>query len=250
MRPTLRFSISAQKDTETFFRFARDAEYDGGRTFRVAVLRLFPAVRQYRLQQEAWTFNRTGIVRLVGTVYRSQSEVMRKNMQLYQKNWEKIADRFFHLCDQLFPSDRWPRGRYIAYPTIWGMYPRFLEDKTFHVPYRNRNKRVVNVIIAHEMLHFFFYRYFFRTHPSLRSDRHDFFVWHVSEIFNVIAQNSPAWLKVFQEETLCYPEHQQIVARLRTRYDGHRPWTADKLIDDIVKLVQTSPKLQKDSARP
>ncbi len=247
MRPTLRFLISARKDTETFFRFAHDARYDGGRTFRAAVLRMFPAVQRYRLQKVAWTFDRSAIVELVSIEYCKQSAVMQKNVRLYRKNWEKIEDQFFDACEALFSRVRWPHGRYVAYPTIWGMYPRFLEDKTFHVPYRNRSKRAVNVIIAHEMLHFLFYHYFFRTHPKLRSDRHEFFVWHVSEIFNAVVQNSPAWLEVFHEKTPSYPEHRQIVASLQARYGGHQPWTVDELVRDIMKHVRASSRLQKDS---
>lgn len=142
------------------------------------------------------------------------------------------------MTDEIFHDFPWPAGKYIAYATIWGMFPRFLDDKTFQVPMKYRSGRYIPVTIAHEMLHFRFYAYIQRNYPRYRDPEHNFFLWHVSEIFNILIINSPTWLAVFKKKNIPYPEHRKILAMLRKKY-GHQPsFDVDNLIKDIHPLVK------------
>lgn len=239
MRPKLKFKINYKKDIETFFSFNRSADYDNGRTLRWAFFRMYPFLERYR-KGNSLRISQEKITKFIKLVYQKKMEVMSKNMSLYQKNWREKEKDFYKLTAQLFNDKFWPKEKYIAYSTIWGMYPRFLEDKTFQVPYKYKNRKYINVIIAHEMLHFIFYNYFSKEYPKYRFDKYNLFVWHISEIFNIIVQNSPKWLKVFKEKSKDYPEHRKIINKLKNKYHNkkEKEWVVDDLISDIIESIR------------
>lgn len=120
------------------------------------------------------------------------------------------------------------------------MYPRFLDDKTFCVPYFHKREKYINVIIAHEMLHFIFYDYFYKRYPEYNESKYNFFVWHVSEIFNSLIQNSKEWLDVFCEEIITHPEHNKIIKKIRDLKINEINVLIDKIIEEVnnLKLIQ------------
>lgn len=237
--PKLSFDRDAKKDVSAFFAFVGDAEYDGGRNLEWAVFSQFPHLKKM-FDGSIFTGTKSDISKFVEDQYSKYGTAIEKNMDVYRRQWLEKESVFYSLTDDLFLSFSWPKGKYVAYPTIWGMYPRFLEDKTFQVPFKTRRKRYVNVIVAHEMLHFIFYEYFFRLYPQYASDEHDFLAWHVSEIFNTVVQNSPKWLKAFGLETMGYPEHEAIVERLSGQYGKSDSIETDALIADILSAVKNS----------
>ncbi len=119
------------------------------------------------------------------------------------------------MTDEIFSGYKWPKGKYIAYPTIWGMYPRFLDKKTFQFPYQNNKPNYIKVIIAHEMLHFIFYDYVYKKFPKLKRCEYNYDLWNVSEAFNVIIQNSHKWVKLFNQRTVSYPEHKDLIIKFK-----------------------------------
>lgn len=156
----------------------------------------------------------------------------------HQKYWEKIASNYFLMVDELFGGRHWPRGKYIAYGTIWGMYPRNLKDKTFQIPYWHRTPKYIPVVIAHELLHFMFYDYFYSHYPKYRRPKQNFFVWHISEIFNIIVQNSPAWINRFKLKSLGYPEHKKMIRHLARALYRRGKWNLNALLDKIIEEVR------------
>ncbi|MFH1585109.1 MAG: hypothetical protein ABIB12_03225 [Patescibacteria group bacterium] len=236
MHPKVRFYVSCKKDVEAFFCFLRDTRYDKGRAFREAVLLKHPSLRQY-VSLERHSANKTAIEGYVRNFYARNRFSINSNLGVYKKNWFEIQDQFYALADEIFPSRYWPKGKYIAYPTMWGLYPRYLEDKTFQVPFAHPRTKYVNVVIAHEMLHFIFYQYFFAKWPKYKENEYSFFVWNVSEIFNTVVQNSPRWFKVFELPSLGYPEHEKIVKILQEKYCGTSNLDVIMLIQEIIAAV-------------
>jgi hypothetical protein len=230
--PKVTFIFDTKRDVSTFFCFAEDAHYDGGQSLEWAVFQKYPFFRKM-FDGSTFTGTRDYVEDFVRKQYQKDGGAIRKNLFLYEQNWCVTESIFYALTDELFPSLPWPEGKYAAYPTIWGMFPRFLDSKTFQVPSRWRNKKYVNVIVAHEMLHFIFYEYFWRRYPQFADDEHDMLGWHVSEIFNTVVQNSPAWLKVFGLESIGYPEHEAIVKRLSREYHFGKTKT-DFLVERIL----------------
>jgi len=235
--PKLKFQISVKRDIDTFWVFANEADFDDGMGLEWAVFGHHPFFKRYKKGDTLKVEDKI-VKNYVEKLYKREKKEIEKNLIVFEKKWQNIENKYYGLVDEFFNSEYWPKGRYICYPTIWGMYPRFLEDKTFQVPFKHRNKRFVNVVIAHEMLHFVFYEYLFKKSSRYRADKHTFFVWHVSEIFNSVVQNSPEWMKLFKCNTMDYPEHEKIIKKLQKKYYKTCDWQVDSFIDNIFQEIR------------
>lgn len=227
MYPKIKFKIDFKKDILIFFNFLRDSKYDEGRNFQWAVLKHYPYFKKFNKN-----INKKIVEDFVFKYYSKNKKFIERNLTIYEKNWKKIEKEFFVLIENIFPKLKWPKGKYIAYSTIWSMYPRFLDDKTFQIPAISKKKKIVNFIIAHEMLHFIFYEYFFNKYKKYKNHKYDFFVWHVSEIFNVIIINRPDWQKILKNKDNGYPEHKKIIKKLSKNY-----YNLQDLVDNIIEEV-------------
>ena len=236
MYPKLKFKINYKRDIETFFAFNNEANFDSGRNLKWAILKKYPQFKKYK-QGNTLNINEDIVKKFVESIYLKNYCLIKKNLSIYQKNWVNIKRNFYLLVDELFYQRSWPKGKYIALPTIWGMYPKFLEDKVFQIPYKHKNKKYVSIIIAHEMLHFIFYDYFDKKYSKYKSNKYIFFVWNISEIFNNVIQNSPGWLKIFRIKSIPYPEHKKIIKKLQKIYYKKENIIVDDLIKNIIKAL-------------
>lgn len=232
--PRLKFRVDYKKDINTFYAFVREAGFSDGRNLEWAIFKKYPQFKKYKKDGKL-KVPKKEVSAFVKNIYLQNKKIIEKNINLYKRNWSKIEKNYFKLIGQLFNGYKWPKGRYIAYPTIWGMYPRFLEDKTFQVPYRHKKEKYINVIIAHELLHFIFYNYFYKNYPKFKSDKYNFFVWNVSEIFNAIIQNSPHWVKLFGLKSMIYPEHKQVLKKLKNSMSSNK--LSDIKANDLIKKI-------------
>ena len=82
------------------------------------------------------------------------------------------------------------------------------------------------------MLHFIFYEYLLNKYKKYQSHKYDFFVWHVSEIFNVIIMNRLSWQKILKNKDEGYPEHRKIIKKL-----SKKEYDLDELIVNIMLEV-------------
>lgn len=229
---TIKFKISQKKEISSFFNFLSERQYDKGRNFNWAVLKYHPFFTSILVDNDS-KISKKKVSDYVADYYNKHDKEIKNNLINFSKSWREIEDSFLELTAELFSKQLWPSGKYIAYLTIWRMYPRFLEDKTFQIPYYSEKKDTINLIIAHELLHFIFYDYFLGKYPKYRSHKYDFFVWHVSEIFNSIILKRPEWRSLLKHDNLDYPEHQEVVSIL----EGHNFDTLG-LIDQIVIEVK------------
>ncbi len=237
--PHVTFRKSAKRDFETLCAFVRDAEYDNGRNLDWAVFKKYPRLKKHFYKDKYYKIKDEKALRdFVYGTYRTKREAMNSALMKHKKRWGKIAPQYFSLVDGLFNGRKWPSGKYIAFGTIWGMYPRFLKDKTFQIPFWHRTPRYVSVVTAHELLHFMFYDYFYSRYPKYRRPKNDSFAWYVSEIFNTVVQNSPVWLSYFKLKSLGYPEHKKIVKRVSDTWHRRSKWDLKVLIGKIIKEVR------------
>ncbi|MDI6780384.1 MAG: hypothetical protein QME25_09425 [Bacteroidota bacterium] len=239
--PRVKFKIDFRKDLKTLRAFVNDAKYDRGRSLKWGIFRRHPYLRSLLQNQKRIPIKE--VKKYIIRIYSKHDNTIKHNLVRYRKEWSVKESKFFELTNDIFNGYRWPKGKYIAYLTIWSMYPRFLEDKTFQIPIKHQKKGYINVIIAHEMLHFIFYEYFYKLYPRYRQSRYNHFVWHISEIFNVLIQNSPVWFKVFKTKTMLYPEHKKIIARLRKKMSAQN-LSASNLIVMIIKEVKKEMRLR------
>jgi len=237
--PRLKFKISEERDIQTFWTFIDEAEFSSGQTLKWAITEPYPFFKKY------WKGNtlvvEKGVVKdFVARKYSEQIDKMRSSLGKTESAWECVKGEYFNLVTCVFEDRKWPDGKYFVYPTIWGMYPRFLEDKTFQIPFKGKSETFVMMAIAHEMLHFMFYDYLFSKRSELNTEENQMLVWHTSEIFNVVVQNSQSWISVFSDKTPGYPEHKDIVEYISRKYPEITSESVDKAIEMILEKVSKS----------
>lgn len=236
--PQIKFKIDAGHDIKVLDAFVNSVRFDKGRSLRW-LIKEYPKLKQ----NGPWNKLNTGALKkrakkFIPELYKKRYSEIKSGMDKNRRDWEKKEKKFYALVSKLFCERPWPKGKYIAYATVWGVYPRFLESKTFCVPFAHRIKGYQSVVIAHEMLHFMFYSYFLEKYP--RYDTSNKLLWNVSEIFNIIVQHSPAWLNAFKTRSMDYPEHTKIIHSLGKKYHKKKNWDVDELIQDITKTVRAS----------
>ena len=237
--PKLKFRLSAKKDFETLCIFTKESGFDDGRNLDWAVFNSYPELKNYFAKKNNYRIkDKKSLQFFINKKYNDEKLTMEKQLKVSEERWEKIAPKYFLLTDELFNGRKWPKGKYIAYGTIWGLYPRFLGDKTFQFPFSHRKPNYISVVIAHELLHFMFYSYFYERYPKYSQSKDNFFVWNISEIFNTIVQNSPDWLKCFKIKSLGYPEHKSIVMEISNVLYIKNVWDLDEIVDEIIKKFQ------------
>lgn len=238
--PKLKFLISQNQELKTFLNFLKESKMQNNdREMDWAFFKPHPSLKILKLTSVSFKQQRAIVQNYISSFYKKNEKEIRKNTIFIECGWKKLEKSFYRSVDNIFRNYPWPKGRYIAYPTIWGMYSRNIKEKTFQFPYRHYDKNYPFVVIAHEMLHFIFYDYFFKHYPRYRKEKYGLFGWHISEIFNVIIQNSPQWLKIFKTRIQVYPEHEKIVKQLEKKYYVNKNIELKKLIQDIIKKVKT-----------
>lgn len=238
--PKIKFKVNAKKDFETLLTFIDEAKFDEGRNLQWLIFEKYPQWKKYFNLSKYVLIDRIKLKNEIFDLYTNNSERFSLLMLKHEVRWRKIEKNFYNLVNALFCNHQWPKGKYIAFGTIWGMYPRFLDDKTFQIPYKHKKIAYVPVVIAHEMLHFVFYDYFFLKYPQYKKSKYNFFVWYISEVFNSLVQNTKKWLSVFGEKSLVYPEHQEIVDSLKIHVDDDNKLNIDQLLDKIIIAVKSN----------
>lgn len=236
--PRVRFSKSYQKDIAAVQGFLQDARFDGGEALEEAVFSVAPRLRALLQDQKPTRPLSLTIRRQIRHFHERESLAIERDMLDAKYEWQKLSDIFFQMTEDIFGSEAWPPGKYIAYPTLWGMFPRYLEDKTFQIPVRFRRKKLIPVVIAHEMLHFICYQHLFRTRPELKKQANQFLSWHVTELFNSVVQATPCWRRAFGAAPLDYPVHTKALRQLRQKYQVVDANNREAFIDDLVKIAR------------
>jgi hypothetical protein len=238
-QPKIKFETSQAAELRTLIAFAKDAKYDRGQSLAWGIFRHHPKLK--KMITDPARLPLSPIKKYISDIYAKNQAEFRKNAAVVEKQWRGKEKVFFGMVRKEFGGAQWPQGRYIAFFTIWSMFPRFLEDKTFQVPFCHKRAGYINVIIAHEMLHFMFYAYFYKWYPEYRNSKYNHFVWNISEIFNVLVENSSQWVKVFKRKTMSYPEHDAMIRTLQKQIRGKKLSTQE-LVTYIHKEVKRNQK--------
>ena len=241
MKPKIIFKINKSKDVRNFHLFLIDAEYNRS-ILNWAFFKKYPELKSH-INENGVSFSVDDefVKKFVDDYYSCNRILIKKDMANYQKLWSFKKEEYFELVGLLFDPIYWPKGDYTVYATMWGMFPRFLEERSFHVPVIYKKKSYIPVVIAHEMLHFIFYNYISINPLKFRKEEDSFFVWHLSEIFNSIVQNSEPWFELFQVKAQIYPEHRKIIDVLNRKKKNTAKINSRMLIQEIIKELRKNP---------
>lgn len=152
----------------------------------------------------------------VDDFYKSHLGELKKTKNIFQAQWGKKAKDFFGLAGKTFNHHPWPRGKYIAYLSIFPCGPRFLKDKTFQIFYLSKREVLSS---AHEMLHFLFYDYFEKVFPEINPNED--LVWKLSEIFNNLVLDSTNFRSLFGVPGH-YPAHSALIEMLKPEWEKRK----------------------------
>ena len=214
--PDLKFIVDPKKDIEVYLGFWETGKYykevqkDMNRFF----YNLYPELNYLKNKEnDNKAKQRKGVRTFVETFYSQNTDKLENGIKTSNKQWAKEKDKFFKLTDRIFKNTKWPNGGYLAYVTIWGTFPRFLEDKTFCFPYKYKDKKFVLAVSLHEMLHFMFYEYAIKKHSNLfgKLETEQGIFWEIAEIFNSVMHKTELEKIHGEISDLTYPHHKKIL---------------------------------------
>ncbi|MDD5639357.1 MAG: hypothetical protein PHR47_00940 [Candidatus Pacebacteria bacterium] len=226
---------------QTFKTFIEESRFGDDSIIDWAFFNVYPELKMYIKKDsngKYYVTDMNAIEEFVTDEYTKNNELMKKNIQDREDAWKKKKNIYFSFVDELFEERYWPKGKYIAYATIWGIYPKFLEDKTFQIPVLRLDNKYAVSVITHEMLHFIFYEYFISNYPKYNMDDNSFFIWNVSEAFNEIIQNHPKWIKEFEFGCDIYGGRDKLVKELQNKYYKSDIINPKTLISDIIDKLK------------
>lgn len=157
----------------------------------------------------------------IDELYQNHKKEFEKRAKEIEKLYQTKADLYFKTVAEIFNNHPWPKGKYIAYLSVFAFGPRFLADKTLQV-FMYDNDRMVLFTIFHEMLHFIFYDYAIQKYPdkfkNLNTNQGIF--WDLAEIFNAILQDTPLFVEVQGKiNNMGYPDHKKYIPILKKLWD-------------------------------
>lgn len=222
--PRLRFELNPKYDAEIAWLFYNHREHGGVDFWKKGALQYHEALTAISNEKRKKQFLSNYVASLY-VEHHSEFEVKKREIvRLYKKN----EDVFFDEAEKIFKGYPWPRGKYIAYLSIFDFAPRFLKDKTFQVFMYDSDNGILFTIF-HEMLHFMFYDYCLKKYSATfrGRDTESGPFWEVAELFNAVVQQESTFKKIHGSTGgIGYPI-------LERRFDSARKaWRGD--VDDWI----------------
>ncbi len=155
------------------------------------------------------------------------------------RNWKNIEKKYFAIADKIFNHHPWPKGKYIAYASIFGMFPRNIQSKYFYFPPIHPIFKFANKVTAHEMLHFIFFDYV-EKHYGLKEDsaikgKPDNYLWQVSEVFSNVMENWRPYQKIAGDKGRPYKGTEKIFNEMTAQWQKRQgiAWLLDQWLKNI-----------------
>ncbi len=162
--------------------------------------------------------------------YEEHKDDLEKIKGQFAKDWKKVEEKFLKETKGLFNGYSFPDGDYIGYLSVINCNPRFLQNKTFQIFYKNKDG--VEYTTAHELLHFVFYDYAQENYPDLFQDldpERGLF-WDLAELFNSVVLHTPEFAPLHSvDEQKVYPQHEKYISKFESL------WNKYKGVDEFIK---------------
>jgi hypothetical protein len=219
MTPKLKLTIDIKADIENAKWFVRHGEF---------VDSFLPLNFQYITSKKFSLPERNKIIaEYTKHIHALHEKEIVKGVKDIRKQWSLIEGRFYKIVDEIFHEYPWPKGKYIGYASIYLMFPRNINEKTFYFPY-SRDKWNPLRTIAHEMLHFMFFDYIKKKYGISENDecrgKSPKYVWQVSETFNTVIENWKPYRDIFgtKERRKPYPGCEKMFNAMTKQWDKKR----------------------------
>jgi hypothetical protein len=136
--------------------------------------------------------------------YEKYTDELKLSSIKLQTLWDETAPHYFSEIEKLFGSlDIYKEKVIKASPSITNCGDIADDHTGFHVWYKwHEQPEEARVLIAHEILHFYYYAYVREKGFSNLSDQ-----WDLAEIFNVVILGLPQFVAVTGKPDLGYEQH-------------------------------------------
>lgn len=143
----------------------------------------------------------------INSFYNTSADKIKRGVDDTTKRWKELETKYYTLVNEIFKGYVWSKGEYFGTASIFLMYPRNINQKTFFFPFENIKFDPLGVI-AHEMLHFIFYDYINKhynvSEQSKFKGKNNQYVWQVAETFNTTIENWKPYKTLFTEDSKPY----------------------------------------------
>lgn len=229
--PKVKFKIDVQADISNCRHFIK---YDRPQKNRSFLYQFLPKVLHYIVDQKLSEAKKNNAIKeYVERTYRAKMHEIKKGVAKANDDWKKIEKSYFALVDIIFEAHSWPKGKYLAYSSIFGMFPRNIRYKYFYFPPLHPIPKFSNKVVAHEMLHFIFFDYLERhfglkEYIPIKGKPKDY-LWQVSEVFNNVIEGWPPYGKLVGDKPRPYRGTEKMFEKMS------RQWRKKQDIDYLLK---------------
>lgn len=221
MYPTLKVKLNKELDKKVCLQFInfQKAGIDFGR----GIITIHSGLRE--VKKFSGKLQSDFVSKYVDSFYEKNNQELKNTGILAIEQWGVKAGVFFRITDKYFNKHPWPKGKYIAYLSIFNCNPRFLEDKTFQVFWKHPKSFIS--IAAHEMLHFLFYDYFLTKFGKEKFTNES--LWKLSEVANYLLLKEKEFIEITSDsQPDLYPDLLYLAYKLAPVWGKYK---------DIGKLV-------------
>lgn len=207
--PAVEFVLDKEYDKESILEFLDDKDefLDFGHE---RIVQFHPELERYRGKDKE--VQKKAISDYVDDFYKKNSDELQLSSEKFQSLWDEIAPRYFAEVKKLFGSlDAYRERTIFAFPSITNCADIADDHTCFHIWYKWQEKpEEARVLIAHEILHFYYYSYVREKKFFNLVDQ-----WDLAEIFNVVILGLPQFVALLGKADLGYEQHDQYFPRYR-----------------------------------
>jgi hypothetical protein len=216
--PKLKFKFDPKLDSEIAWNFYNNPEYAGVDFWKRGALQYHDELVDIKKARNKKIF----LSNYVLSLYKQHKDEFEHRKKAIEVLYKKKEQKFFPETKKILKNHPWPKGKYIAYLSIFDFCPRFLDDKIFFV-FMYDNNRGILFTIFHEMLHFIFYDYCLTKYPKVfkNQDTESGPFWEIAELFNAVIQQTPVFTKLHgQMDRIGYPKLKSKFKIAKTSWRG------------------------------
>jgi len=203
----IKFELNKELDKQMASVFLSRNKKVGGVDFSLGVIKPHPELEKIKLEVKE---NMHILNDCFDKYYLEHEKELQYALKTAKEDWGVIETIFIEQLNILFKNPAVPEGKYIAYLSTINCNPRFLDTKTFQVYWKHRDG--TNMVVAHEVLHFFFYSYAIKKHPDVFGslDTNTGLFWVLAEVFNdVVLSLSELNVVHGKDSFYSYPAHKE-----------------------------------------
>lgn len=224
------FQLNKKLDKEIILDFLSAAE--AGVDFGAGIRALHPKLGTKKPTKQV-------VSKYADAFYMEHIKALEHTRAAFEKTWQPAEKKYFTAVEKVFGKAHTPKKGYRTFLSVVDCNPRFLETKSFQIYWKHKDG--VRFVVAHEILHFFFFEYVKKYLPKLYTHP---LLWDVSEVFNSVVLIDPMFVKAHGvKRIVAYPAHRRYL--LAARHAWRKRASTKEFIHKIFEIVGNASDVEK-----